>query len=142
MKTTIQDFIRRNTILTLLGGALLLISACNEVDDVGGDVTTEETEAGSTCDLDKHKLQVTTAYLTSNNFPLLQNIRERTNTETEVEEAELVLVDGETFINNEETIKKVYNRGATIAVLAPNLSELKQWKENNSLGFICQEKEK
>lgn len=73
MKTTIQDFIRRNTILTLLGGGLLLISACNEVDDVGGDVTTEETEAGSTCDLDKHKLQVTTAYLTSNNFPLLQN---------------------------------------------------------------------
>ena len=141
MKTNFQDFIRRNALLTLLGSSLLLFSACNEVDDVGDDVTTEETEAGGTCDLDKHKLLVATAYLGASDSPLLQKIKERANTEAEVEEAELVLVDGTTFISNDETIKKAYNRGATIAVVAPNLAELKRWKENNSLGFICHEKE-
>ena len=141
MKTNFQDFIRRNALLTLLGGSLLLFSACNEVDDVGDDVITEETEAGGTCDLDDKKLLIPTTCLPGNDSPLLQKIKRRTNNNVNIEEALLILVDGNNFISNDEIIKKAYNRGATIAVIEPNLAELKQWKEDNSLGFICHEKE-
>jgi hypothetical protein len=71
----------------------------------------------------------------------LQKIKRRTNNNVNIEEALLILVDGNNFISNDEIIKKAYNRGATIAVIEPNLAELKQWKEDNSLGFICHENE-
>lgn len=139
MRKNLFDYFKRNASVILLCLAVFNFTACSE-DDHLDDIIPEQTEPGGSCDLDDHNLNIPTAYL-AEDLPLLQEIRNRADINTDIEEADLIIVSGAKLIENEEIIKKAYNRGATIAVIAPNLVELKQWKQKNSLGFICNENE-
>lgn len=124
-----------------MASMLLSVVGCKD-DPVEEDAVVNVTDEPGKSSWDEIKIQKTFCVVGSENIPFFNELSERCEKYAGIDEAELVFVLGNSVSANSDALLEAYDRGAFIAVVAPDLEELEGWCDDNNIPFVANVDEK
>lgn len=133
----------RHFLSIVMALAVVALAGCDDTDlSNGKDGVVEITEDPGKSPMAGVKIQRPFCVLGVEDTPFFSALKERCENLVGIGEAELVFVPGNAVGANSGALLEAYGRGADIAVVSPEVGELKDWCEERGIPFVARSADK